>query len=76
MNVIFADFNNIDADGCLRFTDGTMSDLEVSGVEPKEGMLLMFSDGDLLAQGEVIAPSGVHGWRARIVGGLQYLDGK
>ena len=72
MKTIYADFNNIDQDGCLRLNcTGTLEDLKANAIRLEEGMALTFCDGDLLAQAVVTAPSAEGVWRARLVGEVQ-----
>jgi hypothetical protein len=67
---IFADFNNIDPDGCVRLnTVGTHDALALQGIRLEAGMRLEVGDGDLRATIVVRAP-GIEGvWRGEIVDG-------
>jgi hypothetical protein len=69
VKTIYADFNNIDSDGLLRLNNvGTISDLNRAGIALQEGVVLTFSDGDLVAKGVVRTPSSEGVWRAQILG--------
>ncbi|MFA5685348.1 MAG: hypothetical protein WCY26_12550 [Thiohalobacteraceae bacterium] len=72
MKTIYADFNNIAADGCLRLNcDGTVADLNEQGIVLEEGVLLTVSDGDLIARVVVKNPSDEGVWRAEILGDVE-----
>jgi hypothetical protein len=72
MKPIFADLNNIDADGCIRLNcSGTIADLNEAGIALEVGMLLTVTDGDLIAQVIVSSPSEEGVWRANVVGEIR-----
>ena len=43
---LFADFNNVDYLGRIRFTNGTLADIKRLKLEIKEGMEIVLDDGD------------------------------
>lgn len=65
---IFADFNNRDKDGFIRFnTIGTIEDLSKLSIQLKDGDRLIVSDGDLTAEVIVRSPGGEGVWRGEIL---------
>jgi hypothetical protein len=66
---IYADFNNRDADGCLRLNNiGTINDLAACSITLTQGLELAVSDGDLAAHIVVRNPGSEHVWRGEIIG--------
>ncbi|MFA6984816.1 MAG: hypothetical protein WC213_01240 [Arenimonas sp.] len=66
---IYADFNNRDADGCLRLNNaGTVNDLAEKSIVLTEGTRLVVSDGDLMAEIVVRSPCREGVWRGEIIG--------
>jgi hypothetical protein len=64
---VFADFQNADSDGRLRFnTAGAERDIRASRLELEVGMILELTDGELTATGVVEAPGPEGVWRLKI----------
>jgi hypothetical protein len=73
---IFADFNNQDADGCVRLnTRGTLADIARLSIDLREGLRLVLSDGDLTAPVSVRSPGSEGVWRAEILSGPYDVEG-
>lgn len=65
--VIYADFNNADAEGRVRLTGaGSVNDLGRLGVRLHEGLALMVHDEELAAEGTVEYSALEHTWAVRI----------
>ena len=65
--VIYADFNNADARGCLRLNCiGTIEDLSRQGIQLLEGLQVILHDEELEADGEAHYSPEEKVWVARI----------
>lgn len=55
MKTIFADFNNIDEEGCIRLNCvQTLNDIKTQGIKLKSGLKIKLTDGKLIAEGRVM----------------------
>lgn len=53
--ILFADFNNADSRGRVRLNcAGTISDLRAKNMGLREGLEVVLSDGELVAEGTVL----------------------
>lgn len=75
MKRIDADFNNMDPEGFLRLnTIGTMSDLSEASIVLENGIRLIVSDGDLVAEIAVRPPGSEGIWRGQVMLGPFDID--
>lgn len=55
MKTIFADFNNVDEEGCVRLNcNQTFEDIESQGIKLKSGLKIKLTDGELVTEGRVM----------------------
>lgn len=55
MKTIFADYNNIDEEGCIRLNCvQTINDIETQGIKLKPGLKINLTNGELTAEGRVM----------------------
>ena len=55
MKTIYADFNSVDEEGCIRLNcTQTLNDIENQGIQLKPGLKIKLSDGELVAEGRVM----------------------
>lgn len=55
MKTIYADFNNVDEEGCIRLNcTQTLNDVETQSIQLKPGLKIKLTDGELVAEGRVM----------------------
>jgi len=54
MKIIYADFNNVDEEGCIRLNSTkTLEDIESQNIKLKSGLKVKLTDGELEVEGRL-----------------------